>query len=118
MKIAVTSQNRKNVTEHAGRCRKFWIFTIDDNTIVDRQLLELPKEQSFHDSSPHKAHPLDDVDVLISGGMGQGLMNRLERKGIEGLITGESDPDVAVSRYLGGKLSSEPPRLHSHGEDE
>jgi predicted Fe-Mo cluster-binding NifX family protein len=118
MKIAVTSQNRRSVTEHAGRCRKFWVFTIDGDSIVDKQLLELPKEQSFHDSSPHAAHPLDDVDVLISGGMGQGLMNRLGRKGIEGLITGESDPEVAVSRYLSGKLSSEPPRLHSHGEDE
>ena len=118
MKIAVTSQNRKNITEHAGRCRNFWVFTIDDDSIVDKQLLELPKEQSFHDSSPHSSHPLDDVDVLISGGMGQGLMNRLERKGIKVLITRESDPELAVSLYLSGKLSGEPPRSHSHGEDE
>ena len=28
MQIAVTSQNRKTVTEHAGKCRKFWIYDI------------------------------------------------------------------------------------------
>ncbi len=25
MKIAVASQNRKTVTAHAGKCRKFWL---------------------------------------------------------------------------------------------
>lgn len=118
MKIAVTSQNRRTVTEHAGRCRKFWVFTIDDSAIVDRQLLELPKEQSFHDSSPHAPHPLDDIDVLISGGMGQGLVSRLERRGIKGLVTSEDDPESAVSLYLSGALSSEPPCSHAHGRNE
>lgn len=118
MKIAVTSQNRKNITEHAGRCRKFWVFDIADNKIVDKALLELPKEQSFHDSSPHAPHPLDDVDILIAGGMGQGLVRRLERKGIKGVVTKEDDPEAAVSLYLDGSLISEPPNQHSHGHDE
>lgn len=72
-------------------------------------LLQLPKEQSFHDSSPNKSHPLDDVDVLITGGMGHGLMKRLERKGIKGLVTKEDDPQKAVIRYLEGSLESEQP---------
>lgn len=117
MKIAVTSQNRKNVTEHAGRCRKFWIYTIDNNAIVDKELLELPKEKSFHETSQHAPHPLDDIDVLISGGMGQGLMARLERRGVTGLITSEDDPQMAVSLYLSGTLKSDTPRPHSHGKD-
>ncbi|RZV34826.1 MAG: nitrogen fixation protein [Chromatiales bacterium] len=102
MKIAVTSQNRKNVTEHAGRCRKFWVFDVEGDKVVDKQLLELPKEQAFHDSSPHDAHPLDDVDVLITGGMGSGLAQRLERKGIKALVSTDKDPEIAVSNYLGG----------------
>jgi predicted Fe-Mo cluster-binding NifX family protein len=117
MKIAVTSQNRKNVTEHAGRCRKFWIFTVDGDAITERQLLELPKEQSFHDSSPHEPHPLDEMDVLISGGMGQGLFGRLERKGIKGVVTNENDPETAVRSYLDGALGTEPPCSHRHGKD-
>jgi predicted Fe-Mo cluster-binding NifX family protein len=118
MKIAVTSQNRKNITDHAGRCRKFWIFHIENDAVVDKQLLELPREQSFHDSSPHDDHPLDDVDVLISGGMGQGLMKRLARKNIQCLITSEDDPASAVSLFIEGKLAGDRPRAHSHGTDE
>ncbi|MCW8959748.1 MAG: NifB/NifX family molybdenum-iron cluster-binding protein, partial [Gammaproteobacteria bacterium] len=76
MKIAVTSQNRREITGHAGRCRKFWIYEIEDRQIVDKQLLELPKEQAFHESDPRQPHPLDDVTVLISGGMGQGMQHR------------------------------------------
>ena len=118
MKIAVTSQNRKTITEHAGRCRKFWVFNIKNNKIIDKELLELPKEQAFHESSPHAPHPLDDVDILISGGMGQGMVIRLERKGIKGLVTKEHDPEKAVSLYLSGSLPSEQPRRHHHGHDD
>ncbi len=116
MKIAVTSQNRKTITEHAGRCRKFWVFNIENNKIVDKQLLELPKEQAFHDSSAHEPHPLDNVDVIITGGMGQGLMMRLERKGTKGIVTKESDPERAVLLYLNGSLRSE--QFHQHGHEQ
>ncbi len=116
MKIAVTSQNRKSITEHAGRCRKFRLFEIEDGRIVSTELLELAKEQAFHESSPHEAHPLDVVDVLISGGMGNGMMRRLRNKGVTGIITSQSDPETAVMLYLKGKLQSEEPHEHSHHE--
>lgn len=109
MKIAVTSQNRKTITEHAGRCRKFWLFITKNNKIVDKELLELPKEQSFRESSPHEPHPLDDINILIAGDMGQGLVRRLEGKGIKVLITKESDPEKAVLLYLNGSLESDKP---------
>jgi len=118
MKIAVTSQNRKTITEHAGRCRKFWIFRVEDKGVIEKRLLELTRDQSFHDSSPHEEHPLDDIDVLISGGMGEGLMRRLKKKNIQCLVTSETDPETAVSLFVNGKLTSEPPRRHSHGRDE
>jgi cytochrome d ubiquinol oxidase subunit II len=50
MKIAVASQNRRDVTGHTGRCRKFWIYDIQQAAVRERQLLELPKAQSFHES--------------------------------------------------------------------
>lgn len=112
MKIAVTSQNRKTITGHAGKCRKFWVFVTENNKIIDRDLLELPKEQSFHESSPHEAHPLDDIDILITAGMGQGLVMRLERNGIKGLMTNESDPEKAVLLYLTGSLETVLPNQH------
>lgn len=116
MKIAVASQNRHAITEHAGRCRKFWIYQVAEDKIIHKDLLELRKDQSFHESSPREPHPLDDAQVLIAGGMGQGLRQRLARKGIIGLVTPETDPDQAVSAYLAGTLVTETPKPHAHGE--
>ena len=92
MKIAVASQNRREVTDHTGRCRKFWICKIENGTIANKELLELAKKQSFHDSSPNDFSPLDNVQVLITGGMGTGLVRRLENRGIKPLITSETNP--------------------------
>jgi predicted Fe-Mo cluster-binding NifX family protein len=106
MKIAVTSQNRREITEHAGRCRKFWIYDIEDKQIVDKNLLEIPAAQSFHESSPHDPHPLDNVAVLISASMGQGMVRRLAAKGIVAITTNDKDPDAAVVAYLEGRLQA------------
>jgi predicted Fe-Mo cluster-binding NifX family protein len=117
MKIAVTSQNRRDITEHAGRCRNFWVFEVDGLRVVDRSLLELPKESSFHDAAPQAPHPLDGVDVLIAGGMGHGLKARLARRGIEALVTTETQPERAVQAWLTGRLPTGEPRPHEHGTD-
>lgn len=115
MKIAVASQNRWEITEHTGRCRKFWIYEIEDGMVANKALLEIAKEQSFHDSSPHDSSPLDDVQVLIAGGMGTGLLKRLENMGIESLITIETNPDKAVEDYLQGNLITKDAEPHEHG---
>jgi predicted Fe-Mo cluster-binding NifX family protein len=99
MKIAVASQNRKEITDHTGRYRKFWIYQIENAAIAAKELLELPKEQSFHDSSPLEPSPLDLVQVLIAGGMGSGLVRRLQEKNIQALITKETNPDQAVNYF-------------------
>ena len=104
MKIAITSQNRRTITEHAGKCRKFWVYDIEQGQVMGKTLLELPVEQSLHESSPHESHPLDAVQVLITGGMGPGLQRRLATKGITALMTVETDPDQAVIAYLQGTL--------------
>ncbi len=109
MKIAVTSQNRKTITEHAGKCRKFWVYDITQQQIAGKELLELPLAQSFHESAqtsgPQAAHPLDGITVLLAGSAGQGLKNRLAQKGIQTLVTTETDPDQAVAAWLNGTLA-------------
>ena len=123
MKIAVTSQNRKTITEHAGKCRKFWIYEIDQENVIDKQLLELPLSQSFHERA-HSAvvslapNPLDAVDVLIAGSMGWGLQQRLRQKGIVAVATSETDPDLAVSAWLNGSLAEISPHVHQAGDVE
>lgn len=96
MKIAVTSQDRKSVTSHAGSCRKFRIFEVEGGRVIRDDLLELPRAQSFRESSASEPHPLDDVSVLITGGLGDGLKSRLEQKGIKWIVSEEADPEKAL----------------------
>ena len=105
MIIAVASQDRRHITGHTGRCRKFFIYQTDNGNILSKDLLELPEELSFHKSSPNEPHPLDDMAVLITGGMGQGLARRLANKGIMSVITTRKNPDSAVTDYLSGRLT-------------
>ncbi|OAH98235.1 hypothetical protein A1353_22030 [Methylomonas methanica] len=117
MKIAVASQNRKEITGHTGMCRKFWIYSIENDAIARKDMLSLTKDQSFHETSPLEPSPLDDVQVLIAGGMGTGLARRLQQKNIQALITKEMGPDQAVEDFLSGKLKTEALEPHEHGNE-
>ncbi len=106
MKIAVTSQDRKTITGHAGQCRRFWIYETDDKSVLNKTLLELTPEQTFHASHGAASHPLDGIDALITAGMGPGLVRRLASKGVQPLMTSETDPDLVVASFLNGTLKT------------
>lgn len=106
MKIAVTSQNRSSVTDHAGKCRNFWIYETEYADVVDKRLLELNAESCFHDAFPAQ---LAGINVLISAGMAETLRFYLQRHGVEAVTTRESDPDRAVAAWLNGSLRELPP---------
>lgn len=100
LRIAVSSQNRKTVTDHAGRCRKFWVYEIRKNKVDNKILRELTLEQTLHSSQLGDGHPLNDVHVMITAGMSPFLYQRLQRGGIKPFVTDESDPDKAVQMLL------------------
>ena len=104
LRIAVCSQNRKTVTEHAGKCRKFWIYDVSAGIIAGRELIELPLEEAMHSTPAGVAHPLDGVDVLIAGSMGGGIQAKLRVRGIAPRITTITDPDAAVMAFLAGEM--------------
>lgn len=119
MKIALTTQNRRSITAHAGMCRKFLVFELAGEQVLGSHLLELDASQSFH-AAQTGPHPLDDIDVLISGGMGQGLHDKLARRGIRAVVTRETDPQRALEQWLAGTLEVATGALcaeHAHGHD-
>jgi len=118
MKIAVASQTKTEVTGHTGRCQRFWIYDVEAGQVRSKDLLELTKAQSFHESSPQNPHPLDNIQVLIGGGFGKGLARRLQNMGIEGVSTSETNLDKAVQGYLDGSLPLEDPEHHHHDPNE
>lgn len=101
MRIAVTSQNFRTVTGHAGRARRFLIYNVQPGAApVEVGRLDLPKELAMHDWHGSGAHPLDGVDVLLTEGFGEGFAQRLARRGITVALASNSDPLQAVTAYL------------------
>lgn len=120
--IAVTSQNYRTVTGHAGRCRRFKLF--DAGTGHESGEIELPLDAVLHEVDPLPGHPLAVAATLITSGAGTGLSRRLARCGIAVHLTGTTAPAEAVREFLAGVPSAAMPSggcdhgdHHHHGVD-
>ena len=118
MQIAVSSQNFRQVTGHAGHARRFLVFKVDDaNSINLVNRLDLPKELAIHGFDDRQPHPLYDVDVLITGGAGEVFRQRLAMRGVRVVATGETDPETAVRDFLAGAVKAAEANDHVGHED-
>ncbi len=113
MKIGITSQNFRTITGHAGKTRRFLIYTPDDEGMpVETDRLDLPKELSMHEFRGLN-HPLDELDILITGSCGEGFVRRMAAKGVQVIATSETDPLGAASMVLrGNSLPAAEPHNH------
>lgn len=115
MKIGITSQNFRTITGHAGKARRFLIYEPRTNDqLNEAERLDLPKEMCLHEFRGN-SHPIYELDVLITGGCGQGFARRLAAFGVDVLATGETDPVKAATDYLAGRPLPPPvPQDHDH----
>ncbi len=118
MHIAISSQNYRTITGHAGKTRRFLIYDVQPGQ-EPRELerLDLPKEMSLHEYHGDD-HPLFNagVDAVLTASAGQNFVNRLGRRGIQVLTTSESDIAAALSALSSGApLPAAAP--HEHGHD-
>jgi predicted Fe-Mo cluster-binding NifX family protein len=105
MRIAVTSQNFRTITGHAGKTRRFIVYETDgDLTPKEVQRLDLPSGMSLHDYHGDD-HPLYflGLDALVTQGAGEGFRARMARYGIDVHATSEPDPLVAVRAVARGQ---------------
>ena len=101
MKIAVTSQNFRTVTGHAGKTRKFLVFEADGaGGLAEVDRISLPKENAIHAHPPGAPHPLDEVDFVITSGCGQGFVNKMAARGVRVWISEREDPREAAAELL------------------
>lgn len=116
MRIAVTSQNFREITGHAGRARRFLVFDVDAGASVrEAERLDLPKELAMHGFDDRQSHPLDEMDVLITAGAGDGFIHRMAVRGIRVVTTSETDPEIGVHAFLAGCLKAPRPHVpHDH----
>lgn len=112
-RFGVTSQNFRSITGHAGKSRRFLIYTRQaDGELMEIDRFDLPKEMSMHDFKG-EAHPLDELDVIITGSCGAGFVRRMQSRGVEVHATSETDPMKAVLAVANGEALP-PPAPHSH----
>ncbi len=105
MRIAVTSQNFRTVTGHAGRARRFIVFEGDGSEPPKEvERLDLAANMSMHDYDPEASHPLDGVNVVITGGAGEGFVRRMAARGVRVVGTDESTPHLAVEAFFAGRV--------------
>jgi len=105
MKIAVTSQNYRTITPHAGKTRRFLVYeAAPDAEPEELDRLNLPKDMSLHEFHGDGPHPLYAVDVVIAGSCGPGFSRRMAKHGIVAVVTQETDPLKAVRDFLAGPV--------------
>lgn len=113
MKIAVTSQNFRTITGHAGKTRRFLVYDQDtEGGWKEMERLDLPKEMSMHEFTGG-SHPIDVVDVLITAGCGDGFIRKMATRGIDVVQTAETDPLTAVEKLMKGEFLP-PAQAHHH----
>ncbi|PID50044.1 MAG: nitrogen fixation protein [Proteobacteria bacterium] len=101
MKIGVSSQNFRTITGHAGKSRRFIIFSATtDKEAQETERLDLPMEMSIHAWDGQSEHPLFALDYVITASCGEGFIRKLASQGVTVKLTEETDPLTAVKSLL------------------
>lgn len=105
MKVAIaTRHDGTQVSGHAGQAREWLLFDCRPGAPLPvPQRITLSKEQLPHHFKDDGPHPLHGVQVLIAGSAGDGFLRHMAAWGAQVLLTGESDPQVALQKVLAGE---------------
>ncbi|MCK5806390.1 MAG: iron-molybdenum cofactor biosynthesis protein [Lentisphaeria bacterium] len=124
MKIALATLNGKTVTGHFGRTKAFVVVNLADGAEAGREVRDVGScTQGDHPDPGHRRRHHDLVDtvrdcqVVIAGGMGLPVQDRLQGAGIEVVLTDIRSIDEAVQQYAAGTLAHDADRAHSPGGD-
>jgi predicted Fe-Mo cluster-binding NifX family protein len=132
MKIAVVTDDEKNISTHFGQARYYIVLTVKDGVVVGQETRSKAHQEEFAGEHHHRgehggAHgmdrqaqhrharmmdTIDDCQVLIARGMGQGAHYSLTSRGIKPVLTDIQDIHEAIDAYLAGKLIENMSRVH------
>ncbi len=112
MKIAIATKHFSEVSGHAGQCRHWLLYDLSQHQ--SSQLLPAPRQitldagEVLHTFEDDRAHPLDGVDIAVVASAGDGFIRHMRQRGCQVLVTGESDPALAITRILAGEALPDP----------
>ena len=103
MKFAIPTVNGK-LCEHFGHCEKFAIIETKENQIISENLVTPPSD---HQTGVYPQFLAQlNVDVIISGGMGQKAIDAFNKNKIKVFAGVNSDSPVKlVVNYLNNQLA-------------
>lgn len=117
MYIAVACRDGKSVAGHIGKCADWILYrvTAADHpdappTISEVERIKLPKELLFHHYKDDGNHPLKSCRAVIGASAGESFVTKMERRGIEAVLTAEADPRKAVEDYIHHSVIPPKPR--------
>ena len=130
MRIALISDNGKNVSQHFGRARYFVVVTVEDGQEMNREVRDKlghssfandpqDEEQAQHGFSRGAQHrhgrmieAINDCEVLVAGGMGAGARESIKACGIRPILTDVLSISDVVKAYVEGRLEDHVERIH------
>ena len=130
MRLAISVEDNNGldstISHHFGRCPFFVLVDVDGEEIGEVQVIDNPYHAQHQPGMvPGYIHN-QNVDVMISGGMGRRAIAFFQEYGID-IATGASGTVKAtIDNYLRGNLSTAEPcresvkhaRHHHHSHDE
>lgn len=141
-KIAIPTNNKKDLSKHFGRSKFFAIYSIVENKVAEISYIPLPKHDEHDHQHNHangsQSQPMGlgmiekgnkgagggrdfhgdlielikDCNVLISGGMGMGMQENLKRTKFKTYLTKIKTIEEAVNSYIDGTLVNDNELLH------
>lgn len=136
MKIAAVTDDNETISQHFGRATKYSVMTVDGGKIIEREVRDKANHRDFqgegmggqhqhrddsrghgfghHSAEKHSAMfaNIQDCQVLLARGMGQGAYNGLQQMGIQTIITDIPEIEKAVEAVIDGSIENHQERLH------
>ena len=117
MRIAVASRDGKTVSGHIGKCPNWIVFEVTfsetdekDLVITEVERITLPKELIFHHYKDDRPHPLNECAAVIGKSCGESFKTKMDKRGIDTVMTAETDPTKAVIDYANNSIVPPKPR--------
>jgi predicted Fe-Mo cluster-binding NifX family protein len=124
MRIAISADGRNGldgvVSSHFGRCPHYILIDVEGHEVKAVNAIDNPHYgQHTPGVVPSFIHS-QDVDVMLTGGMGGRAIASFEQLGIEAVTGASGTVRRALELYLGGQLRGVQPCResieHGHGE--
>jgi predicted Fe-Mo cluster-binding NifX family protein len=119
-----TGRPGTRIAQHAGKTRFFVIYEITENdkgkiSVTDIQQVELDENQTLHEMLHRipinfENHPLEDVEIILTGSIGYGAMQKLWNIGKRAYMVEERTPEEAIKKLIDGTLQAKMPSTEHH----